>query len=187
MAIWIDSVPDSSSPSSDSKLPDAASPAAGSSVALPSSASWTSWADDYVSAEAKEVLSALGAFVVCFRKPSSKDEFEEIRALLKEVKRVVDACSGPGWDDGDGGGGYGGDWDGVCLAVGMKRRVLPGLEVSNEEWEEMCGDFGFEFVDGEVKGKGKSGKGERNEFGGTFIPLVKDRFKLSYSLHSCDL
>jgi hypothetical protein len=53
-----------------------------------------------------------------------------------------------------------GEWDGVCLAVGLRRSVVPGLEVQGEEWEDVCMEGGFEFVDGEVKGRG------RDKFGG---------------------
>jgi hypothetical protein len=57
--------------------------------------------------EAREVLSVLGGFVVCFRKPTTKDELEGIKVLLKSVQEVVkEGC------------GY--SWEGVCLAVGMK-------------------------------------------------------------------
>lgn len=57
----------------------------------------------------------------------------------------------------DGCGDY---WDGVVLAVGMKQDVVPNLEISDMEWEDVCGRFGprggFEWVDFEGVG--------RNEF-----------------------
>jgi hypothetical protein len=80
-----------------------------------------------------------------------------------------------------------GEWDGVCLAVGLKRSVVPGYQIGGgrggageegdvdgkaeaEEWEVVCQSFRFEFVDGEVRGsKGKEG---RNEFGGTYSDFV---------------
>lgn len=86
-----------------------------------------------------------------------------------------------GYDDGA--GGYGGDWDGVCLAVAMERTTLPGYEVSAEEWEDMCFGLGFEFVDGEVKGslssssKAKSSAVKRNEFGGKSFASYFSVFK----------
>ena len=54
--------------------------------------------------------------------------------------------------------GCGMAWDGVCLAVAMPQSVAPSLDKSFDEWEELCQDFGFEFVDFENKG--------RNEYSG---------------------
>jgi len=51
------------------------------------------------------------------------------------------------------------DVDGVCLAVAMPQSVTPHLEKSFDEWEELCQEFGSEFVDFENKG--------RNEYSGT--------------------
>ena len=105
----------------------------------------STWSAEFLAPEAREVLSVLGAFVVCFRKPVDEAGLEEIRDLLKNVADVVrDGC------------GY--SWDGVCLAVGMQQTTTPYLDKSFEEWEDLCQDFGFEFVDLEAKG--------RNEFSG---------------------
>jgi hypothetical protein len=49
-------------------------------------------------------------------------------------------------------------WDGVCLAVAMPQSVAPFIEKSFDEWEKLCQEFGFEFVDFENKG--------RNEYAG---------------------
>lgn len=64
--------------------------------------------------------------------------------------------------------GCGFAWDGVCLAVGMPQSVVPCLERGFEEWEDLCREFGFEFVDFEGVG--------RNEFGGelSFFLLLVD-------------
>lgn len=58
----------------------------------------------------------------------------------------------------------------LLLAVGTQQTISPGLEVTNEEWENLCMDCGsWEWIDGEldwkVEWKGE-GKKERNEFGG---------------------
>jgi len=91
------------------------------------------------------VLNALGAFVVAFRKPVDQSEFESIRSLLEEVGKVVkEGC------------GY--SWDGVCLAVAMKQDVVPNHVVEAGDWEDMCQDTGFEFVDGEGKGRNEYGE-----------------------------
>lgn len=52
--------------------------------------------------------------------------------------------------------GYGGD--AVCLAVAMPQTITGGVEMENEEWEEVCMEYGFEFVDAEGKGKNEFGE-----------------------------
>ena len=58
----------------------------------------------------------------------------------------------------------------LLLAVGTPQTASPSLEVTNEEWENLCMDCGtWEWIDGELDGKlesnGECGK-EKNEFGG---------------------
>ncbi len=91
------------------------------------------------------MLTVLGAFVVCFRKPIDETALKELKVLLENVAEVVKE-------------GCGLSWDGVCLAVAMPQSTTPFLEKSFEEWEELCQEFGFEFVDFEAKG--------RNEYSG---------------------
>jgi hypothetical protein len=52
--------------------------------------------------------------------------------------------------------GYGGEM--VCLAVAMPQSITPYLEKEAEEWEEMCMEYAFEFVDYEKKGKNEFGE-----------------------------
>lgn len=88
--------------------------------------------------------AALGAFVVCFRKPVDAAELLKAGELLAEVQRVVEGC------------GFG--WDGVCLAVAMPQSRTPFLVRSEGEWEDWGREWGFEVVDFEGRG--------RNEFSG---------------------
>jgi hypothetical protein len=82
---------------------------------------------------------------VCFRKPINESDLTEIKILLENVGEVVkEGC------------GY--SWDGVCLAVAMPQSTTPYLEKSFDEWEDLCQEFGFEFIDSESKG--------RNEYAG---------------------
>jgi hypothetical protein len=97
------------------------------------------------------VLTVLGAFVVCFKKPIDESALKGIKDLLQHVAEVVkEGC------------GY--SWDGACLAVAMPQSTTPFLDKSFEEWEELCQGFGFEFVDFESKG--------RNEFSGKDLTPV---------------
>jgi len=93
----------------------------------------------------------LGAFIVCFRKPINEEGLKEVKDLMEGVAEVVKE-------------GCGLMWDGVCLAVGMPQSTTPYLEKTFDEWEELCQEYGFEFVDFESKG--------RNEYSGSVITLL---------------
>ncbi|OCK77998.1 hypothetical protein K432DRAFT_332874 [Lepidopterella palustris CBS 459.81] len=102
------------------------------------------WREEFVKPEAREVVGALGAWIYCFRKPVREEHVVVIKETLQAIADVVEkAC------------GY--SSDAVCLAIAMPQSTTPYLEKSFEEWEELCMEFGFEFVDAEAKG--------RNEFG----------------------
>ncbi|PVH89844.1 hypothetical protein DL98DRAFT_508082 [Cadophora sp. DSE1049] len=98
------------------------------------------WSADFLAPEAREVLTVLGAFIVCFRKPINDEALKEVKDLMEGVAEVVKE-------------GCGLMWDGVCLAVGMPQSTTPYLEKSFDEWEELCQEYGFEFVDFESKGR----------------------------------
>jgi hypothetical protein len=103
------------------------------------------WSAEFLTPEAREVLTVIGAFVVCFCKPVDAAELNEVKDLLENVAEVVkEGC------------GY--SWDGVCLAVAMPQSKTPYLDKSFDEWGDLCQDFGFEFIDFEAKG--------RNEYSG---------------------
>ncbi|RAL59798.1 hypothetical protein DID88_000427 [Monilinia fructigena] len=76
----------------------------------------------------------------------------EAREVLTVLGAFIEGC------------GY--TWDGVCLAVAMPQSTTPYLEKSFDEWEELCQEHGFEFVDFESKG--------RNEYS---EPMGIDRLK----------
>ncbi|KAG4426326.1 hypothetical protein IFR04_000509 [Cadophora malorum] len=98
------------------------------------------WSADFLAPEAREVLTVLGAFIVCFRKPINEEGLKEVKDLMEGVAEVVKE-------------GCGLMWDGVCLAVGMPQSTTPYLEKTFDEWEELCQEYGFEFVDFESKGR----------------------------------
>jgi hypothetical protein len=106
------------------------------------------WSSEFLKPEAREVLTVIGAFIVCFRWPIDEAGLKAVKFLLENVREVVkEGC------------GYG--WDGVCLAVAMPQSTTPYLEKSFEEWEGICQDSGFEFIDFVKKG--------RNEFSGKSV------------------
>jgi hypothetical protein len=52
--------------------------------------------------------------------------------------------------------GYSGDQ--VCLAVAMPQSTTPYLDMAHDEWEDICTDTGFEYVDFEKTGKNEFGE-----------------------------
>ncbi|KAF9874874.1 hypothetical protein CkaCkLH20_07568 [Colletotrichum karsti] len=130
------------------------------------------WSASFLSPEAKEVLSVLGGLAIVFALPSptsaappaieaadpvavpapAAPSAEETRTLIEEVGKVVREGLG-GWA-----------WDGVGLGIGVG-------DGDSEEWEELCAEWGLEFV--QVRG-GKKDEG-RNEFGEKMgIPRVRE-------------
>ncbi|KAI9860748.1 MAG: hypothetical protein M1813_005671 [Trichoglossum hirsutum] len=102
------------------------------------------WTKEYLKTDAKDVLKVLGAFLLVFRKPVDEDALEAVKNSLKAISTVVKR-------------GCGYAWDGICLAVGTAQSETPHLQLEFEEWEDVCREFQFEYVDSEAKG--------RNEFG----------------------
>lgn len=72
-----------------------------------------------------------------------------MKNTLAALQKVVQSC------------GYA--WDGVCLAISMPQSLRPYLELSAEDWEDVCRAHQFEYVDYEFKG--------RNDYGGLQHPL----------------
>jgi hypothetical protein len=52
--------------------------------------------------------------------------------------------------------GFSGDQ--VCLAVAMPQSTTPYLDMPSEDWEDVCTDNGFEYVDFEKTGKNEFGE-----------------------------
>jgi len=103
------------------------------------------WRTEFVKPEAREVITALGGWIYCFKKPVEEQDASVIRDTMQAIADVIEcAC------------GFGGDQ--VCLAVAMPQSTTPHLEKSGEEWEELAADYGFEYVDFEATGKNEFGE-----------------------------
>lgn len=100
--------------------------------------------------EAREVVSVVGAWIYCFKRPLGEKDIKSLQSALRAISAVIER-----------GGGYG--WEGTRLAVATPQSTTPYLEKSFEEWDHLCGEYGFEYADLEAKG--------RNEFGGGREPL----------------
>ncbi|KAF2851493.1 hypothetical protein T440DRAFT_489064 [Plenodomus tracheiphilus IPT5] len=103
------------------------------------------WRTEFVKPEAREVITVLGGWIYCFKKPVEQKDVETIKQTMQAIADVIErAC------------GFGGDQ--VCLAVAMPQSTTPFLEKSGEEWEELAADYGFEYVDFEATGKNEFGE-----------------------------
>ncbi|KAL2053057.1 hypothetical protein ABVK25_006694 [Lepraria finkii] len=120
-----------------------------------------SWKKEWSNSEAGEVVRATGAWVVCFKKPREKADLEIIRSLLDTIHEVIEHHTSSSYSTSET----------LLLAVGMHQSIGPSLEMTDEEWEDLCRGCGaWEWLDGEINGE-QEGKGggkkevERNEFG----------------------
>jgi predicted nucleic acid-binding Zn-ribbon protein len=78
---------------------------------------------------------------------------ESLKQSLKAITDVIRKAAGS-------------NWDGTCLAVSTPQSITPFLQKTFEEWDQMCGQMRFEYVDSEAKG--------RNEYG---EPVGMERMK----------
>jgi len=98
------------------------------------------WKEEFLKPEAKEVVTALGAWIYCFRRPVTSSHLEVIKATLQAIQEVIEKHVGYAWD-------------GVCIAVAMPQSMTPYLERSLDDWDDLCRDSGFEYIDAEAKGR----------------------------------
>ncbi|KAF1846976.1 uncharacterized protein K460DRAFT_51165 [Cucurbitaria berberidis CBS 394.84] len=105
----------------------------------------TEWRTEFTKPEAREVVTVLGAWIYCFKKPVEQKDVDTIKETMRAVADAIErAC------------GFGGDM--VCVAVAMPQSITPYLEKTVEEWDDTCMDYGFEYVDFEAKGKNEFGE-----------------------------
>ncbi|KAK9323389.1 hypothetical protein V1517DRAFT_320621 [Lipomyces orientalis] len=133
------------------------------------------WATSFSSADAHEVVSALGAIIFTFRKPETGEEYADVKSKVeREVGIIHDTLishyksrNAEGqevedeFDDLI-------DWDGICLGVAIPPATTKTLssddkdkvsiELDPEEWETLLQPFGFEFVDIEQTGRNDYGE-----------------------------
>ncbi|KAH9877888.1 hypothetical protein J1614_003105 [Plenodomus biglobosus] len=103
------------------------------------------WRTEFVKPEAREVITVLGGWVYCFKKPVGEKDVDTIKETMQAIADVIESACG-----------FGGDQ--VCLAVAMPQSTTPYLEKTGEEWEELAADHGFEYVDFEATGKNEFGE-----------------------------
>ncbi|KAK9367655.1 hypothetical protein V1509DRAFT_625856 [Lipomyces kononenkoae] len=137
------------------------------------------WASSFSSAEAQEVVSALGAIIFAFRKPESQQMYVEVKSKVeREIKIIHDMLlahyksrngdSPEGEEDDEDDVDDLINWDGISLAVAIPStnattlsnndKNEASLELDAEEWETLLQPFGFEFIDLEKTGRNDYGE-----------------------------
>jgi len=108
------------------------------------------------------VVQAIGAWVVCFRKPTATADLDLIRSMLITIHAIVERHHRSSYSS----------HEPLLLAVGMRQSVSPSLELEDDEWDDWCRDCGgWEWIDGEIEGTAADEAGakraeEKNKFGG---------------------
>ncbi|MCJ1428887.1 hypothetical protein MMC29_006798, partial [Sticta canariensis] len=130
------------------------------------------WSEEWRSEEAGEVVRAVGAWVVIFRKvvPDERNgegkgevTLPKLRTLLTTVSTFLTHHASAAASS------YAFASEPLLLAVGVHQPLNPCLELSTEEWEDLCRECGgWEWIDGEVGSEMGKGKGDRDEFGEKF-------------------
>lgn len=105
-----------------------------------------SWKSDFLKPEAKEVVGAVGAWVYCFPRQVDGRISAEAEETMKSIQQVVDEHSYVS--------------EAVFLAVAKpvgKQAVSRAIGVQ-EEQEDVCTQYGFEYVDYGAAGKNEFGE-----------------------------
>ncbi|KAK9385628.1 hypothetical protein V1515DRAFT_607379 [Lipomyces mesembrius] len=133
------------------------------------------WATSFSSADAHEVVSALGAIIYTFRKPETLDEYVNVKSNVEREIRIIHEMlishyESQNMEDGQDEENFDEliDWDGISLAVAIPSATAKTLssddknkesiEFDAEEWETLLQPFGFEFIDIEQKGRNDYGE-----------------------------
>lgn len=120
---------------------------------LPSTpATIAAWKEEWSAPEASEVVQAVGAWVVSFRKARTANEVRVLRDVLSCISAVIERHTAAPTNDDGGGMRYVIDEEKpLMLAVGMQHSgvIGPSLDKGVEEWEDLCRECGgWEWIDG---------------------------------------
>ncbi|KAK1811123.1 small nuclear ribonucleoprotein Sm D3 [Friedmanniomyces endolithicus] len=106
------------------------------------------WRDDFLKPEAKEVVEAIGAYVYCFRVPQNGEIGKEVEDVMQAIQAITEEHAGYGADT-------------IMLAVALphgKGSRDDAVEVKRDDWDDVCLQYGFEFVEYAAKGTNEYGE-----------------------------
>ncbi|KAL8860013.1 MAG: hypothetical protein Q9178_003562 [Gyalolechia marmorata] len=128
----------------------------------PNPAALEEWKSQWLSPEAGEVVQSVGAWVVNIRKPSSGEVHDgEVGGSINGIRETLTTIHDVITHHQETSNKYTTvDSEPLLLLVGMPQPLRPLLEMSNDQWDDLCLDCGkWQWIDSEAEG--------RNEFGET--------------------
>ena len=109
------------------------------------------WKTEFLKPEAKEVVEAVGAWIYCFRLPQDGAISKEAEDVMKAIQDVSEEHAG-----------YGADAVMLAVAMPFSKATEKQEAGSQEEWDDMCIQYGFEYID--YAGQGKNEFAENTGF-----------------------
>ncbi|KAK5167658.1 uncharacterized protein LTR77_007357 [Saxophila tyrrhenica] len=103
------------------------------------------WKTEFSKPEAREVVEAVGAWVYCFKPPTNQEVSQECEEVMKAIQEVSEEHAGYGADT-------------VMLAAAMPAANGTALTAEQDEWDDTCMQYGFEFINYGAKGKNEFGE-----------------------------
>lgn len=105
-----------------------------------------SWKSEFLKPEAKEVVDAVGAWVYCFPQQADGKISAVAEEAMKSIQEVVDAHS------------YGSEAVFLAVAKPLGKQVVSRAAGGPEDQEDLCTQYGFEYVDYGATGKNEFGE-----------------------------
>ncbi|KAK5118975.1 hypothetical protein LTR62_000186 [Meristemomyces frigidus] len=103
------------------------------------------WKGEFLKPEAKEVVEAIGAYVYAFRLPADGGVSKEAETVMESIQAVIEEHAGYAADN-------------VTLAIAMPPLGKHNLEIKHDDWEDVCIQYGFEFINYSAEGINEHGE-----------------------------
>ena len=102
---------------------------------------------EFLKPEAKEVVDAVGAWVYCFRVLQNGKPSAEAESTMKAIQEVLEEHAG-----------YGADVVMLAVAVPRSKAIATDGGSDQAEWDDMCIQYSFEYVDYSATGTNEFGE-----------------------------
>ncbi|KAK4554399.1 hypothetical protein LTR86_008607 [Recurvomyces mirabilis] len=103
------------------------------------------WKSEFLKPEAKEVVEAIGGYIYAFRLPADGGVSKEADTIMEAIQAISEEQIGYGADN-------------VMLAVALPPLGKEDVVAKLDDWEDVCIQYGFEFVDYVATGKNEHGE-----------------------------